>query len=305
MAIQKVAVIGANGHLGPSVLSALVSANTFDVTVISRKNSKSTYPPSVPVEYVSDDPSIDELIPILTGQDALVVTFGGSNAALQILLADAAVKAGVKRFIPADFGSCDSSSKRALDLVPLYKKKQKVRQHLQGIVSKGGGDFSWTSLVCGHFFDYGLTSGLLQFDVGKRKVRILDGGDIRWSTTTLTTVGKATVRILQKDEETRNRMLYVQSFCVTQNEVLKVLKRVAGEGKDWEEEQVSSEAFIKEIQDRIDKSPNGKNGDALEELVSVVGIIDANWEGKDDFANDLLGVGGENVDEVVRKAIGE
>ena len=302
MTIQKVAIIGANGHLGPSILSALLSANTFDVTVISRKNSKSTYPPSVPIKYVSDDPSIDEIVPVLTGQDALVVTFAGTNASLQILLADAAVKAGVKRFIPADFGSCDSSSKRALDLMPLYRGKQKVRQHLESVAAKEK-DFSWTSLVCGHFFDWGLTNALLQFDIKKKKVRIFDGGDIRWSTTTLATVGQATVRILQKENETKNRMLYIQSFCVTQKEVLKSLKRVSGEGKEWEEEEVSSEAFIKEMQDKIDHSPNGKDADALEELVSVVGIIDANWEGKDDFANDLLSVGGENLDDVVKKAI--
>ena len=303
MTIKKVAIIGANGHLGPHVLSALLSANTFSVTVISRKNSKSTYPPSVPVEYISDDPSIEEVVPVLTGQDALVVTFAGTNAALQILLADAAVAAGVKRFIPADFGSCDSNSKRALDLVPLYKGKQKVRQHLEGIVSRGGSDFSWSSLVCGHFFDYSWWKDMLQLAIKARKARLFDGGDIRFSTTTLSTIGLATVKMLQKDEETKNRMMYIQSFCITQNEVLKVLKRHLDEGKEWEVEQVSSETFIKQMKDKIDKNPNGDNAAATEDLVSVVGIIDSNWEGKDDFANDLLGVGGEDLDGVVKKAL--
>ena len=303
MTIQKVAIIGANGHLGPYVLSALLSANTFSVTVISRKNSKSTYPPSVPVEHISDDPSIDEVVAILTGQDGLVVTFAGTNAALQILLADAAVKAGVKRFIPADFGSCDSKSKRALELMPLYKAKQKARQHLEGIVSRGGNDFSWSSLVCGHFFDYDWWKDMLQLDIKERKARLFDGGDIRFSITALPTVGLATVRMLQKDVETKNRMLYIHSFCVTQNEVLDALKRHLGEGKEWEVEQVSSKAFIKEQQDKIDKNPNGNNADATENLVSVVGIIDSNWEGKDDLANDLLGVGGEDLDGVVKKAL--
>ena len=303
MTIKKVAIIGANGHLGPHVLSALLSANAFAVTVISRKGSKSTYPPSVPVKYISEDPSIDEVVPVLTGQDALVVTFAGTNADLQILLADAAVKAGVKRFIPADFGSCDSNSKRALDLVPLYKGKQRVRQHLEGIVSKGGSDFSWSSLVCGHFFDYDWWKDMLQLDIKERKARFFDGGNLRFSTTTLPTIGLAIVKMLQKDAETKNRMLYIQSFCSTQNEILEVLTRHLGQEKEWAVEQASSEAFIKGQQDKIDQSPNGGDADAIENLVSVVGIIDSNWEGKTDFANDLLGVGGEDLDEVVKKAL--
>src|SRR2546423_3730857 len=172
MAIKKVTLVGANGKLGPAILHALLSAGTFTVTVLSRTSSKSTYPPSVHVARVSDDLPDDELVQVLRGQDAIVVVFAGSNSDLQIRLADAAARAGVQRFIPADFGSCDSSSARALELVPLYQAKQKVRQHLEQLASGGSQSssrLSWTSLVCSHFFDYGLKSGLLQFDIESRK----------------------------------------------------------------------------------------------------------------------------------------
>jgi putative NADH-flavin reductase len=300
MAIKKVTLVGANGKLGPAILHALLSAGTFTVTVLSRTSSKSTYPPSVHIARVSDDLPDDELVQVLRGQDAVVVVFAGSNSDLQIRLADAAARAGVQRFIPADFGSCDSSSARALELVPLYRAKQKVRQHLEQLASDSSqlsSRLSWTSLVCGHFFDYGLKSGLLLFDVEARKARILDGGEINWSATTIETIATAVMRVLQKEDETKNRMLYIQSFCVTQNEVLKSLECVTG--RSWQVENVDSEEYIREARVRLDQ----RNPKAQEDLVSALGIVDANWEGKGDFANSLLGLKTEDLDQVVRKVI--
>jgi putative NADH-flavin reductase len=300
MAIKKVTLVGANGKLGPAILHALLCVGTFTVTVLSRTSSKSTYPPSVHIARVSDDLPDDELVQVLRGQDAVVVVFAGSNSDLQIRLADVAARAGVQRFIPADFGSCDSSSARALELVPLYRAKQKVRQHLEQLASgssQSSSRLSWTSLVCGHFFDYGLKSGLLLFDIEARKARILDGGEIKWSATTIETIATAVVRVLQKEDETKNRMLYIQSFCVTQNEVLRSLGRVMGQS--WQVENVDSEEYIREARVRLDQ----RDPKAQENLVSALGIVDANWEGKDDFANSLLGLKTEDLDQVVRKVI--
>jgi putative NADH-flavin reductase len=297
MTIKKVALIGANGRLGPAILHGLLSASAFTVTVLSRSSSTSTYPDSVHVTYISDDPPDKELIEALRGQDAIVVTFPGSNSDLQIRLADAAAQVGVRRFIPADFGSCDSSSPRALDLMPLYRAKQKVQQHLRQLASSSS--LSWTSLVCGHFFDYGLKSGLLQFDVKARKGRIFDGGNIKWSATTIGTIAMAVVQVLQKEDETRNNMLYIQSFCITQNELLRSLEQVTGQ--DWQVEHVDSEEYIKEAKKEVDRDPH--NAEAIENLVSVVGIVDANWEGKDDFANALLDLKDDDLDLVIKEVI--
>ena len=297
MTVRKVALVGANGTLGPSILHALISANAFAMTVLSRSSSKSTYPDSVQVISISDDLPNEEIVQALRGQDALVVAFAGSNSDLQIRLADIAAQLGVRRFIPADFGSLDSSSPRALDLVPLYHAKRKVRLHLQQLASSSG--LSWTSLVCGHFFDHGLKSGLLNFDVNERKAQIFDGGDIKWSTTTLSTIGTAVVRILQQEDETQNRMLYIQSFCTTQNEVLRVLEKITG--SKWQVEHLGSEEYIEEVRS---ESKGHLSAEAAEQLVSVVGIVDANWEGKEGFANSLLGLKDEDLEQVITKTIG-
>lgn len=154
-------------------------------------------------------------------------------------------------------------------------------------------------MVCGHFFDFGLETGLLSFDVKGRKAKIFDDGEVRWSATTLATIGTAVVRVLQNEEETTNRMLYIQSFCVTQNEVLRSLMRVTGKG--WKIEHVNSEDFIEETKAETDRDP--MNGEAREALVSVVGIVESNWTRKADFANSLLGLENENLDEVVKEVV--
>ncbi|KAI7180426.1 hypothetical protein KC360_g125 [Hortaea werneckii] len=152
--IKNVAILGADGKLGPAVLEALVSAS-FTVTVLKRESSKSSndhYPPSVKVARVPNDLNVESLATTLQGHDALVITIKGSQTEVQKKLADAAVQAGVRRMIPADFGSCDSSTTEAQELVPLFKHKADLRQYLQTLAAQHQG-FTWTSLVTGHFFD--------------------------------------------------------------------------------------------------------------------------------------------------------
>ena len=299
MTIKNVAIIGANGRLGPSVLKAFLSPGSFNVTVLSRKSSKSRYPEIVNVVTISDEPSDEEWTRVLESQDAVVVTTAGSNSDLQIRMADAAAKAGVKRFIPADFGSCDSTNSRALELNPLYSEKQRVLSHLKQLASSSG--LTWTSLVCGHFFDYGMKSGLLKFDLKARKAVIFDDGDRKWSATNLDTIGTATVRVMQREDETRNRMLYIQSVCTTQNDILRSLKQSTG--KDWQVEHIASEEYIKQAKAEVDKNPD--DYDVMDDLVAILGMLDTNWEQRKDFANPLLGLENENLDKVIERIVQE
>ena len=130
-AIKYVTLLGADGRLGPAVLHGLLNAR-LKVTVLKRatSTSPSNYPVNVDVVKCPDEFAVDDLVRVLRGQDAIVITIMGSQVELQKRIADAAAKAGIKRLIPADFGSCDSSSPHAQELVPLFKKKTELRDHL-------------------------------------------------------------------------------------------------------------------------------------------------------------------------------
>lgn len=102
--IKNVALLGADGNLGPAMMRSLVE-NGFNVTVLKRKSSKS--PSSYPSQItLSDAFEVDELVGALKGKDAVVVTVKGSQTDLQKRIADACVRAGVKSkhgFPPARF----------------------------------------------------------------------------------------------------------------------------------------------------------------------------------------------------------
>lgn len=300
-AIQNVALIGGTGTLGAPILEALRSS-PFTTFVLNRASSKSTYPNTRTIT-IPDDLNVSTLTRLLKENaiDALVMSIEAHHVTNIRDLITAAFNAGVKRIIPPDYGSCDSADPKTCEILPLMEKKRGVRDYLVELAGKeregGAGKLTWTTLITGHFFDYGLTTTLLGIDVPKRKAFIYDGGDIKFSNSTLSFIADAVVRILQKPEETANRVLYVQSVYVTQNELVAVLEKVLGE--KFERIEQSSE-------DELAKSrPRMLQGDraAEEEVVCVWGIVATDWTGREGFSNGLLGLKEEDLETAVRRAM--
>ena len=176
-----------------------------------------------------------------------------------------------------------------------------MREYLQGLWDEGSG-MGWTSVVCGHFFDYGLGSGLLGFDVRGRKVRLFDGGRGSWSASTLGLVAGSVVGVLRTEEEgTRNRLLYVQSVRTSQVDVLEMLEGLTGER--WEREVVDSREYIEQQRRIYDGKREGDKAEARENIVMVAGLIDGDWTERKDFANELLGLKEEDLNDVIRRAL--
>ncbi|KAL5115027.1 hypothetical protein ACEQ8H_007068 [Pleosporales sp. CAS-2024a] len=302
MTITNVALIGGTGTLGAPVLKALKSSE-FNVFVVNRLTSKSVYP-RTQVITVPDDLNVDQVAQALREKDidALIITIAGSHVESQKKLIDAAFKGGVKRVMPADFGSCDSADDKTNEILPLMKGKKHVRDYLLKLQEQernGAEKLTWTSLVTGHFFDYGLTGGLLKFDVRARKAYILDGGNIKFSASNLDFVGKAVIQILEKPTETVNKLLYVHSHHVTQLEVLHALEKVTGD----KFERIPQDS-TEELQVVRPKMLDG-DAEAREEVVAVWGVVASDWKGKEGFANTLLDLKEEDLEETIRKVVAE
>jgi hypothetical protein len=127
------------------------------VTVLSRIGSKASFPPSVkviPVEYSS----VESLTAALKGQDAVVSTVGVDGLLGQSVLFDAAVAAGVKRFLPSEFGS-DLSNPKAARL-PVFGYKVATREYIEEKVKAGAG-ITYTYVINAPFLDWGIEVGFL------------------------------------------------------------------------------------------------------------------------------------------------
>ncbi|GIJ83789.1 hypothetical protein Asppvi_002619 [Aspergillus pseudoviridinutans] len=215
----KVAIAGATGNLGPAVLNALLSAG-FEVTVLTRAESdrsKNNFGQArvVPVDYSS----LYSLTAALKGQDVVVNTLGAISRDVHLKLIDAAVAAQVQRFIPSEFGS-DTTNAIAAKL-PVYQDKVAIQKYLREKAAESAGTFSYTLLITGPFLDWGLA---VEFLLNWRapEVELYDGGERKFSVTTLAGVGKGIVGIINNLEATRNRKVYIREADVSQSELLKL-----------------------------------------------------------------------------------
>ncbi|CAG8892380.1 unnamed protein product [Penicillium egyptiacum] len=212
----KVALAGASGNLGPAVLKELLAAG-FNVTVLTRQGSDKTFDSRVHVAQV-DYESLDSLKAALSGQDVVVSTLnvGAVPKSTHLRLIDAAVATGVKRFIPSEYG-CDTTNPLA-SKSPVFGDKVSVKGYLENAAQQSG--LSYSQLLTGPFLDWGIQNGFLLNLAGP--VALYDGGDRRFSATTLGGIGKGVVGIINNLEATKNSAVYINEARVTQNELLEL-----------------------------------------------------------------------------------
>lgn len=213
--------------MGAPVLKALIDSKKFNITIVTRQDSKSTFPSSAKI-VSADYTSVASLTSAFQSQDAVVATVGTDGQAGQSVLIDAAIAAGVKRFIPSEFGSDIGTAKGAA--LPVYGYKVATRRYLEAKVAAGA-DITYTYVLNGPFLDWGFQYNFL-LDTKSTETKIYDGGKTAFSTTTLASVGQAVVGVLSHPEETRNRGVFVQDAVVTQKQLLELAKK-ALPGKEW------------------------------------------------------------------------
>ncbi|TVY91722.1 Isoflavone reductase-like protein [Lachnellula willkommii] len=247
---KKIALVGATGNLGAVVLQELLASNLFEITVLSRISSTSTGPPGVKFIKVDFD-SLDSLVAALEGQDALVSTVASLAVSAQKRLIDAAVKARVKRIIPSEFG-CDLHNVKTRGL-PVYAAKVEIEKYLDELAVKGL--VSYTLVYTGPFLDWGLRKGTF-FNFKDRKADLYDGGDQLFSTSRLSTIGKAVRRILTHPPETADRAVWVKDIDVSQKHLLKLAQALTP-GEEWEVKEVATAELEKQALEEVETKKIG------------------------------------------------
>jgi hypothetical protein len=142
------------------------------------------------------------------------------------------------------------------------------------------------------FLDWGIEVGFL-LDWKEGKPRIYDGGDRLFSTTSLASVGLATVGVLSHYEETKNRPVFVHDMTVTQNQLLEIAKKVAPE-KKWSPIQTSTADMYQNANSALARGDYSAMYDYL-----AVGIIAEGYGGLfENVENKLLGVPGKTEADI-------
>jgi hypothetical protein len=246
MASMNVAVLGASGKLGPSIVHSLSAAKCFSLVVISRSSTANTTF-LTPVTHVQSDYSVPSLTSIfqLHRTEVVICCLGGAASGLQIsAIIPAAVAAGVKRFIPSEFGT-DTLSPAVQTRMPSTKVKAEVVDCLRKASEGAANPFSWTALAVGALFDLVMATGFLGIDLSTRTATLYDGGCVSFPCTTMSIVGEALVQLLKRPEQTKNRFIYVKEFSTTGQDIVKALESI--EGKQWT-------VFHKSTKDALDEA---------------------------------------------------
>ncbi|OJD16384.1 hypothetical protein AJ78_03448 [Emergomyces pasteurianus Ep9510] len=287
--IRTVMLIGAGGNLGPPVLGEFLKSS-FDITVLARESSTSAYPTNTKV--VKSNFSAYSLTGIFKGQDAVISIVGPSAFTEQKKIVDAAIAAGVKIFIPSEYGS-DTKNPKVLEIAPVLAGKRKLVEYLEQQQDK----ITWTALIPGLFADWGITHGFLQYDIPSKSAIVWDDGDVPVSQSTQQQVGRALVAILKHPSETANQYVYTSSYTVTANEILTALEKVTG--SKWKVEKINLERALCAAKERVAKGEVD-----LEVIRDLIRAACFTKEAYCDFRklswNDRLGLKEESLEDVIK-----
>lgn len=290
---------------------ALLKTGKHTVTAVTRVDSKSQLPEGVKIKRVDFDDN-SSLVDALRGQDALIITLAVSAPKdQQAKLIQAAADANVPWILPNEFANDSTHEAMGKDIF-VGPEMQKARELISSL-----GKSSWIALCTGFWFEWSLAIPLAYgFDFETRSVTLFDDGNTPICTSTWPQVGRAVAALLslpvksdENDktaphlEQFRDGHVYVNSFALSQNDMLDSVLRVSGTRReDWniQKEPVHDRyaAGMAELQ----------KGDQLG-FVKVLYSRLFYPDGCGDFSktkglqNDALGLPKEDLDEFTRMAM--
>ncbi|KAM3080587.1 hypothetical protein ACMFMG_005528 [Clarireedia jacksonii] len=290
--LKNVIIIGAGGHLGPWIVSAFDNDPNFNVSILSRTSSKSKFPQHLKVHLVNDDYPETKLLSAFNGQDAIISAMAPDQVSLQHKLINAAIKAGVKRFVPSEFGS-DTRNTKAVELLPEYfNAKLETIDYLRSKEKEG---LTWSAFVTGIFFELGVKD-FMGFDLDQHKATIYGHGNDTYSATTFASIGTAVKNALLLPEKTASKYIFINTFNVSQNQVLASLEKATG--VKWNVNYLDAEEQ-KQIGLKRLSEGDFEGAMILIRYINSIHGNGGNYAEYEETANDLLSVPKQNLDEVI------
>ncbi|RGP69154.1 hypothetical protein FSPOR_4869 [Fusarium sporotrichioides] len=294
---KNILIVGATGSIGAIMLDALTKEPSFKVSVLQRSSSKGKIPASVQTITIDDLYPSDALVSAFSDQDAIVNCMTSLAVNDQLRFIDAAVHAKVKRYVASEYGlNNNNPDARALNSV--FREKGEVQDYLRSKESTG---LEWMAIACGMWLKWSALHDFLGMHIKEKRFVFWDDGNGWFSTTTEDNTALAMVNALSKKwEETKNRVVWLSDFAITQNMLLEAIERLSGE--KFTIESVDSSQLIKEKQAAV------AAGDqyAIYPLIEtgfITGNFGSHLEKEGEIMNGVLGLPKKDFDEVVKAAL--
>lgn len=185
------------------------------MSAVTRPSNSISYGPGVTM-HRSEYDDFDALVAIFRGKDAVISTTGTFAANYQLTAVNAAAAAGVRRFLPSEYGG-NTSLVGVTNYPPFAAEKKATVDHLRTKEPQG---LTWTALCVGIFFSWvcpstivfssssfplGFTDifiqvleegrGTLGWDIDKGEVTIYDSGNQEYDTSTVDQVARSAIAV--------------------------------------------------------------------------------------------------------------
>ncbi|KAF2032410.1 isoflavone reductase family protein [Setomelanomma holmii] len=306
MATQKIMVIG-NWELCLTIVKTLIPAS-FDqnymkcqVSVLTYPSQTLALPPHVSqytIDHKKSDFSASSLQDVFTGQDIVISTMSGGDSDLQVRIIDALNAAGVKRFIPHEFGH-DTLNRKLQERISKYAGRAKVLEYLQQC-SRDRPDFEWVGIATGYPLDTELISGNMGYDMTWHSATIHGIGTEAFAASSLEWVGRVVVSVIKNWDKVKNQYIYAAGVITSANEVLRSSEKATGH--EWTVGNHDVEDSVREGQARIERGFPDAGMALLERSVLYDEELDASTPFKSRSANATLQLQPESVKGIVTKA---
>jgi hypothetical protein len=284
-----------------------VQTGQHSVTALTRHDSQAKLPDGVHAIRVNYDDDAS-LIRALENQQFLIITLSvRAPPDLHRRIAAAAGKAGVPYIMPNAFGNPISPD--GVKEHDVYGSS--VVERVNDVQNAGS---SSVTLPCGFWYEWSLALGepWFGFTIKERKVTFFDDGKRTISVSTWDQCGRAIAGLLSLPEsgatpslaQFKNKEVLINSFRVSQRDMLDSLHRVLGTSDDdWE---ITYESTEKRIADgAADLTKGVPTGFA--KMLYGGGFLPTNQEsdfaGTMELANEILGLPKEDLDEATKRVI--
>ena len=232
------------------------------------------------------------------GQDLIISTISGGDSALQILIIDTAIVAGVKRFIPHEFGH-DTLSPQIQARIPQYAGQAKVIDHLKA-TAEAHPNFEWTAIATGYTLDTNLISRNLGFNLEWHSATIHGTGTELFTASSLKRVGQVVASVISHWDEIKNQYIYAAGVITSANEILRSAEETTG--REFRVGNYDVDECVAEGRKRIERGFPDSGIFLLERSMMYDERLDASAPFKTQSSNYVLGLEPESVEDVVAKA---
>lgn len=290
-----------------SIINALFPSDgrqthpNLQLSILTNPSQWLHLPPHLPTDAVKhhkSDFSPASLKSAFAGQDLVISTTAGGDSDQQIGIIDAAIAAGVRRFVPHEFGH-DTLNKGISKRILKCAGRAKVIEHLR-TASTNTADFEWVGVATGYTLDTGLISGNLGFDMEWHSATIHGIGTEIFAVSSLQRVGQVVQRVIAHWEEVKNQYIYAAGVVTSANEILRSVEKASQ--REFAVGNYDFEDCIKEGEARIQRGYPDSGMFLLERSI----LYDEQLGAAEPFqlrsSNELLQLAPESVEMIVTNA---